>query len=169
MATILFLHGWNSKPGGLKPTYLAEHGHTVINPALPDDDFAEAVQIAQAEFDRHQPEVVVGSSRGGAVAMNIEARGAVLVLLCPAWKKWGTATTVKPGTVILHSEADDVIPIAHSRELVTRSGLPVTALVVVGDDHRLADPEPLAAMLAAAERMRRPTESDASGSPAILD
>ena len=37
MATILFLHGWNSRPGGLKPTYLAEHGHTVINPALPDE------------------------------------------------------------------------------------------------------------------------------------
>ena len=112
MATVLFLHGWNSKPGGVKPTYLAEHGHTVINPALPDEDFAESVRIAQAELDRHHPDVVVGSSRGGAVAMNVDARGAALVLLCPAWKKWGTATTVKPGTVILHSEADDVVPIA---------------------------------------------------------
>ncbi len=37
---ILFLHGWNSKPGGVKPTYLARHGHEVFNPALPDDDFA---------------------------------------------------------------------------------------------------------------------------------
>ena len=60
--------------------------------------------------------------------MNLDARGAKLVLLCPAWKKWGTATTVKPGTVILHSEADDIVPIAHSRELVARSGLPDTAL-----------------------------------------
>ena len=57
-----------------------------------------------------------------------------------------------PGTVILHSEADDVVPIAHSRELLARSGLPESALIVVGDDHRLADPEPLAAMLAAVER-----------------
>ena len=40
---ILFLHGWNSVPGGVKPTYLKDHGHTVLNPALPDDDFAEAV------------------------------------------------------------------------------------------------------------------------------
>jgi hypothetical protein len=149
---LLFLHGWTSVPGGVKPTYLASHGHLVINPALPDEDFAKAVWIAQAEFDRHHPEVVVGSSRGGAVAMNIESGTARLVLLCPAWKRWGSATTVKPGTVILHSEADDVVPIADSRELLASSGLSDTALLVVGSDHRLADPEPLAAMLAAVER-----------------
>jgi predicted peptidase len=149
VATILFLHGWAAKPGGVKPSYLAEHGHLVINPALPDDIFAEAVRIAQAEFDRSDATVVVGSSRGGAIAMNIDTRGAALVLLCPAWKKFGTAKTVKPGTVILHSEGDDVIPIAHSRELVARSRLPVSALIIVGSDHRLADPEPLAALLAA--------------------
>ena len=92
--------------------YLEDHGHTVINPKLPDDDFAEAVRIAQVEFDKYQPQVVVGSSRGGAVAMNINSGSAKLVLLCPAWKNWGTARTVKPGTVILHSRADDVIPFA---------------------------------------------------------
>ena len=68
--TILFLHGWNSIPGGIKPTYLIDHGHTVFNLKLPDDDFDAAVRIAQAEFDQHHPDVVVGSSRGGAVAMN---------------------------------------------------------------------------------------------------
>jgi predicted peptidase len=152
VATILFLHGWTSRPGGVKPSYLAAHGHSVINPALPDDDFAEAVRIAQAALVQHQPTVVVGSSRGGAVAMNIESGGAAVVLLCPAWKKYGTATTVKAGTVILHSEGDDVIPIADSRELLTLSGLPESALLVLGDDHRLAEPEPLAALLAAVER-----------------
>jgi hypothetical protein len=84
---ILFLHGWNSVPGGVKPTYLKAHGHEVINPKLPDEDFEEAVRIAQAEFDKHRPQAVVGSSRGGAVAMNIDSGDARLVLLCPAWKK----------------------------------------------------------------------------------
>jgi hypothetical protein len=69
-----------------------------LNPALPDDDFDVAVRIAQAEFDRHKPDVVVGSSRGGAVAMNIDAGSTPLVLLCPVWKHYGTARTVKPGT-----------------------------------------------------------------------
>src|SRR5438105_2267335 len=102
---ILFLHGWHSVPGGVKPTYLKDHGHTVINPALPDEDFTEAVKIAQADFDKHQPDVVVGSSRGGAVAMNMTSGDTPLVLLCPAWKKYGTARIVKPDTVILHSKA----------------------------------------------------------------
>src|ERR1700757_2958513 len=143
---ILFLHGWQSVPGGVKPKFLAEHGHEVVNPKLPDEDFAEAVRIAQAEFERHQPQVVVGSSRGGAVAMNIDSGEAKLVLLCPAWKKWGTARTAKPGTVILHSRADDVVPFADSEELARASG---ATLIEVGTDHRLADPEPLAAMLKA--------------------
>jgi alpha/beta superfamily hydrolase len=149
---ILFLHGWNSAPGGVKPTYLKDHGHEVINPVLPDEDFEAAVRIAQAEFDKHQPQVVVGSSRGGAVALNINSGDARLVLLCPAWRKWGTARTVKKDTTILHSRADDVVPFADSEELVRTSGLPASALVEVGTDHRLADPEPLEAMLKACER-----------------
>jgi uncharacterized protein len=145
---ILFLHGWQSVPGGVKPTFLAQHGHEVVSPKLPDEDFNEAVRIAQEEFDRHQSQVVVGSSRGGAIAMNIEIGAARLVLLCPAWKKWGTAKTVKPGTMILHSRADDVVPFAHSEELAKRSG---ATLIEVGTDHRLADPEPLLTMLRVCE------------------
>lgn len=45
---ILFLHGWNSVQG-VKPTYLKNHGHTALNPFLPDEDFDEAVRIAQGE------------------------------------------------------------------------------------------------------------------------
>jgi hypothetical protein len=148
---ILFLHGWQSVPGGVKPTYLADHGHTVTNPKLPDENFEQALEIAQAEFNRDHPVVVVGSSRGGAIAMNLGIGEARLILLCPAWKKWGTAKTVKPGTVILHSRADDVVPFADSEELISNSRLPKSALIDVGTDHRLADPEPLAAMLRAVE------------------
>lgn len=151
MTTILFLHGWHSVPGGVKPTYLKDHGHEVVNPALDDDDFTLAVKTAQAEFDKHQPDVVVGSSRGGAVAININSGDARLVLLCPAWKNWGTAKTVKVGTLILHSRADDVIPFADSEELIRESGLHASALIEVGNDHRLADTEPLESMLKACE------------------
>lgn len=145
---ILFLHGWNSVPGGVKPTYLKDHGHEIINPALPHEDFAEAVRIAQAAFVDHQPQVVVGSSRGGAVAMHIDSGEGRLVLLCPAWKRYGTARTVKPNTVILHSRADDVVPFADSEELAK---IGKATLIEVGTDHRLADPEPLATMLKACQ------------------
>ena len=145
---ILFLHGWHSVPGGVKPTYLKDHGHDVINPVLDDDDFAAAVATAQAEFDKHEPVVIVGASRGGAVAMNISSGDAKLVLLCPAWKNWGTARRVRTDSAILHSRANDVIPFADSEELAKTSG---AMLMEVRTDHRLADPEPLSVMLWACE------------------
>jgi hypothetical protein len=73
--------------------------------------------------------------------MSLESGDTPLVLLCPARRKHGNARAVKPGTVILHSRADDVVPFADSEELVRNSGLPASALVEVADDHRLADPE----------------------------
>jgi hypothetical protein len=84
--------------------------------------------------------------------MNIDSGTTPLVLLCPAWKRWGRATTVKPGTIILHSEGDQTIPFADSQELLRNSGLPESALIAVGNDHRLDGPEPLEAVLEAVER-----------------
>ena len=89
--------------------------------------------------------------------MNIDSRDTPLVLLCPAWKTWGTATTVKPNTIILHADADDVVPFEDGEELVTNSGLPSESLIVVGNDHRLAEEEPLQAMLGACERTKKQT------------
>ena len=65
---ILYLHGWNSVVGCVKPTYLKSHGHELIEPALDHEDFQAALETAQAAFDQHQPDVVAGASRGGAVA-----------------------------------------------------------------------------------------------------
>ena len=53
-------------PAGIQPQAasgrrLRAHG---IHLALPDDDFDEAVRIAQAGFDRRQPNAVAGSWRG---------------------------------------------------------------------------------------------------------
>ncbi|MEI7867167.1 MAG: hypothetical protein WCI11_04685 [Candidatus Methylumidiphilus sp.] len=149
---ILYLHGWKSVSGGAKPSYLAEQGHYVTEPELPEDDFDEALRLAQAEFDRINPEVVVGSSRGGALAMNLNSEDVPLVLLCPAWKRWGQIGTVKPGTQILHSREDEVIPFDETLELLRTSGLDESALTVTGENHRLFDPVSLADMDAAVSR-----------------
>ena len=76
---ILFLHGTGSKPGDVRASYLVDHGHEVLNPALPDDDFDEAVRIAQAEYDQGRPDVVVGF--GGYPT--IPALGAAVLLEGP--------------------------------------------------------------------------------------
>ena len=83
--------------------------------------------------------------------MNIDVGETPLVLLCPAWKTWGTATTVKANTTILHSEADETVPIDDSRELLKNSGLSSEALIEIGIEHRLADEESLEAMVGAVE------------------
>ena len=64
-------------------------------------------------------------------------------------EKWGNVKALKSSTVILHSRADDVIAFADSEALVKQFGLPASALIEIGSDHRLADPEPLEKMLLA--------------------
>lgn len=144
---ILFLHGWRSVPGGVKPTYLRRHGHDVINPQLDDDDFDAAVKVAQSAYDQLRPDIVVGSSRGGAVAINMDSADTPLVLLCPAWKNWGSVSKLKSNSVILHSRADDVISFGDSEELLSGSKLPQGTLIEIGHDHRLADEQSLEVML----------------------
>ena len=89
------------------------------------------------------------------VAINIDSGDTPLVLLCPAWKRWGRATTVKPNTVILHAEADEAVPFAHSVELVQNSGLPASALIRTGTEHRLIDSDSLDRLLQAILRAGR--------------
>jgi hypothetical protein len=87
------------------------------------------------------------------MAMNINTGTTPLVLLCPAWKTWGTARTVKPGTTILHSRADETVPFSDSEELVRNSGLPPESMIEIGTEHRLADPASLAMMYRAIEQV----------------
>ena len=83
--------------------------------------------------------------------MNMSVGDVRLVLLCPAWKKFGSRRTVKAGTVVLHSRLDDVVPFVDSEELIRNSSLPPESLLETGADHRLADPESLQNLLGACE------------------
>jgi len=58
---------------------------------------------------------------------------------------------VKSETVILHIRADDIIAFADSEELARISE---ATLIEVGNDHRLAEPDPLAAMLRACDKQQ---------------
>lgn len=150
---ILFLHGWHSTPGGRKPTYLAEFGYEVKNPALCPDDYDKALETAQSAFRATKPDVVIGSSRGGALAMNIDSGDTPLVLMCPAWKHWGKTQKLEKEAIIIHSPADDVVPFEDSLELVARSGLKDDRLWRIGADHRLADTDALSAMIRACRQL----------------
>ena len=124
----------------------------MINPALPADDFEDSLKIAQAAYDKGAPDLVIGSSRGGAVALNLQTGDTPIILVCPAWKNWGTAQHAKPRTVIMHSRTDEVIPFAQSEELLA-AGPQGVELVECGRDHRMAEPETLARILEVAKRL----------------
>ena len=141
---VLFLHGLESKPGGTKPTFLKEHGFEVLNPPLPRNDFLKSCDIAQGLVDDKHPDVVVGSSRGGAIAMAIDPKGAELVLIAPAWVNFQGPSRVPTSASILHSQLDDVIPFANSFNLSMRSG---AALINCGEGHQMNDSDALEKLL----------------------
>ncbi len=145
--TVLFLHGLEGRPNGNKATTLQQAGFDLIAPSLPADDFAASVRTAQAAFDAHRPAVVVGSSRGGAVALSLAPHDAAVVLVCPAWRKFAPGTKATARTRILHSARDELIPLAESYELAAASGLEPDAVTVVGTAHRMSDPEALATLV----------------------
>ena len=154
MARILYLHGLESSPNAGKATRLREEGHEVVGPQLDHGaDLTASIATAQASLDAALAEgavdVIVASSRGGAVACGLQTRGVPLLLLCPAWKRFGLDARLSGTVRILHAAADDLVPLADSIELLERSGLPAEALTVVGDHHKLHDPAATAAMLAA--------------------
>ena len=147
MKKILFLHGLESKPGGKKPSFLKKHGYDVLNPALPKSSFAESIRIAQDAIDSEEPDFIVGSSRGGAVALSVNPHGAHLVLIAPAWKRFCKNVEqdgIKSRCVVLHSEKDSIVDINDSIEL---TGFTDATLIKAGSDHRMSDSDALEGIL----------------------
>ncbi len=139
---VLFLHGLESGPGGRKARLLARHFDCTTLP-MPTADFEACVALQAAAVRRLQPDVVVGSSFGGAVAVALLQRGVwagPTLLLAPALRACGLPPQL-PREVpvrIVHAPADDVVPIEGSRALA-KSGTPgLVELVEPVDDHRLS-------------------------------
>ena len=145
MAKVLFLHGLESKPGGTKAKHLEKVGHTVLNPALPKWSFEESVKIAQEVVDRELPDVIVGSSRGGAVAMCLDPNGAKTVLVAPAWNHFKQTENAgcRNDTMILHCQADEIVAYSDSQELADKYG---ATLIKAGKCHRMNDSDALEAL-----------------------
>ena len=147
MKKVLFLHGLESKPGGSKAKYLEKCGYEVINPHLPKWSWDESVEVAQNEIDTHEPDVIVGSSRGGAVALSVDPKGAKLVLIAPAWTRFIPDTKfdhVDKTTCVIHCPDDDLVEIGDSQRLSENTG---ANLIRAGVSHRMSDEEALEAIL----------------------
>jgi hypothetical protein len=133
---VLFLHGWFST-GESKESYLLSLGYKVKKPSLSNFSFQDALEQAQKDYDEFKPHVIVGSSRGGAVALNLKSDDTPLILLAPAWSRFGKVKEIsKSNVVIIHSEHDNMVDFNDSVDLVNNSKVPVQ-LIKTGEDHQL--------------------------------
>lgn len=143
MPRVLYLHGLNADPfGGKRAALDGEEDFVVEAPALQFPSvidivlsalepsagdgwgYARSCAIAQAAADGFEPDVIVGSSMGGAVALSI-ASPAARVLIAPATKTHGLFIPGIPQewlipvrTVILHSGRDEFVPFDASGQLL---------------------------------------------------
>jgi len=141
---ILFLHGFESKPGGSKAKFLEKHGYEVLNPLLPKWSWDESLENAQVLIDSERPDIIVGSSRGGAVALSVNTFGVRLVLVAPAWKRFGGNPQLACGGIVIHCREDAEVPYEDSEELCSVTG---ATLITCGADHRMRDSDALEAIL----------------------
>lgn len=149
---VLFLHGKEGTPEGTKPTFLRDNGHYVIAPVLPKDDWELSKKRALDCLHAFKPHVVVGSSRGGAVACAIDTGYVPKILIAPAWTHFndGHQPLVDDTTTVLHCPKDDLVKFDDTLELVMKFGVKVLAC---GEGHRMSDPEALEKLLHTVEQV----------------
>lgn len=139
---VLFIHGQESGPQGTKARQLAEH-FDALTPAMDTSDFEGCVRQIRDAIAEFRPDVVVGSSFGGAVAVALLQRSlwqGPTLLLAQAAAELGVPLRLPDGVPvwIVHGTHDDVVPIASSL-MLARSGSPEhVRLLEVHDDHRLS-------------------------------
>lgn len=139
---VLFVHGLEGSPQGTKARTLAA-AFDAETPALDTSDFEACVAHVAERVRRFEPDVVVGSSFGGAVAVALlqreHWRGPTL-LLAQAALRQGLRARLPAGTPVwlVHATGDDVVPVADSRKLARSGTSELVRLVEVEDDHALS-------------------------------
>ncbi len=117
-----------------------------VQPILTRRMFRRSVAVQLALLRANQIDVVVGSSFGGAVSVELLSSGAwkgPAVLLCPAhrllagraWRPSSSLPADASRILVVHGRQDETVPIEHSRALVRGTG---AKLIEVDDGHRLA-------------------------------
>ncbi len=139
---VLFIHGLESSPKGTKARVLAEHFPSET-PRMDTSDFEGCVQAQAAAIRRFRPDVVVGSSFGGAVAVALLQRGlwrGPSLLLAQAAALQGLRPELPTGVRVwlVHGARDDVVPPTASRVLSRTGSSSLVRLFEIDDDHRLS-------------------------------
>jgi predicted esterase len=135
---VQFAHGLESSPHGNKARLLREH-FVAETPAMDTRDFESCVAVHAANLTRFRPDLLIGSSFGGAVAVALLQRGlwsGPTLLLAPAALLYDPRARlpVAARVLLVHARGDEVVPIEHSRQLAATAS---ARLIEVDDDHAL--------------------------------
>ena len=138
---VLFLHGLESGPRGHKARYLAEH-FEALTPGMDTRDREGCLQVQREAIASFAPDVIVGSSFGGALAVALLARGdwkGPTLLLAQACVYFFPDLALPAGVPVLlvHGTRDEIISIEASRHLALTGSPDLVRLIEVDDDHRL--------------------------------
>ncbi|HEX3595000.1 MAG TPA: YqiA/YcfP family alpha/beta fold hydrolase [Polyangiaceae bacterium] len=139
---VQFIHGLESGPGSSKATYL-DRFFDAETPAMDTRDFEASIAQQARHLTSFAPDVVVGSSFGGAVALALLQRGlhgGPTVLLAPAHAHFGVPARIPELTrvIIAHGLRDEVVSMKDSQGLAQTGTEGYVDLVLVDDEHRLA-------------------------------
>jgi len=139
---VQFIHGLEGSPQGRKARLLAEH-FVASTPAMDTSDFEACIRVQVEEIERFGPEVLAGSSFGGAVAVALLERGlwrGPTLLLAQAALHQGLELTLPENVrvFVVHGTGDTLVDPEESRALA-RTGTPgLVRLIEVDDDHPLS-------------------------------
>lgn len=140
---VQFIHGLESSPRSTKALALAAC-FDAYTPAMDTSDFEGCVTVQTEALRRFRPDVLVGSSFGGAVALALLQRGlwrGPTLLLAQAGIRYGLAPALPEDVPvwIVHGLRDEIIAIEDSRRLARAGTPPRVRLIEVDDDHVLRD------------------------------
>jgi len=138
---VQFIHGLEGSPQGAKARLLAQH-FDCLTPAMDTSDFEACVALQADVVRSFAPDLLVGSSFGGAVALELLRRGIwrgrTLLLAQAALKRNPRARLPEDVTVwIVHGTRDHLVDPAGSRRLAGTGSAGRVRLFEVEDDHSL--------------------------------
>ena len=128
MTKIMYLHGLEGEPNGVKGSY-CQTQYNAVAPQLPatlenlmksrKDCVKDCYQIAKESVLKHRPDIIIGSSFGGGITMALmqnNVHKGKAILLAPAGVKYGLPTQIPQGNqvVIIHDPTDEIVPFKDS-------------------------------------------------------
>jgi pimeloyl-ACP methyl ester carboxylesterase len=138
---VQFVHGLEGSPQGTKARLLAER-FEARTPAMDTSDFEACVTLQAEALRRFGPDVLVGSSFGGGVAVALLQRGlwrGPTLLLAQAALRQGLPAELPEHVPVwlVHATDDDIVPVEDSRRLAQSGSPELVRLLEMEDDHPL--------------------------------